>query len=401
MELRETLKSAIQALRINALRSSLTMLGIIIGITAVILISSVGQGTVAFISNELTSFGTNFFSINPGNNFISTITGGGEPLTTADIEAIKDANIPNIENIAAFSYTSKVVSADEESKRTSVYGMTPEAQEMLKPDLIYGEFLSEDDSNNRVVVLGSDVVEDLFGKDTNPVGESVKIDDIRFVVIGVSKSGGSLFGSFFNTAVNIPLGTLQNQITGNDEINEIDIGVRNIDLLNETMDEVELVLRDHRHISDMEENDFVLQSFEGALDTFETITTLLTVFITGISAISLLVGGVGVMNIMLVSVTERTKEIGLLKAIGAKRKDILTQFLIESAVMTTIGGFAGIILGLGGTFLISVTVGIPFIISVPWILLGVGISTLVGLVFGIYPARKAADLLPIDALRYE
>lgn len=401
MQLKETLRSAIHALRINALRSSLTMLGIIIGITAVILISSLGQGTVAFISNELKSFGTNFFSINPGSDFMSAMTGGDKPLTTADIKAIEDANIPNIENIAAFSYTNRVISTDEESKRTSVYGMTPQAQELLKPDLIYGEFLSEDDSNNRVVVLGSDVVEDLFGKDTNPVGESVKIDDIRFVVIGVSKSGGSLFGSFFNTAINIPLGTLQNQITGNDEIQEIDIGVKNIDFLNETMDEVESVLRDHRHISGDEENDFILQSFEGSLNTFETITTLLTLFITGISAISLLVGGVGVMNIMLVSVTERTKEIGLLKAIGAKRKDILTQFLIESAVMTTIGGFVGILLGLGGTFLISVAVGIPFVISVPWILLAVGISTLVGLVFGIYPARKAADLLPIDALRYE
>jgi putative ABC transport system permease protein len=167
------------------------------------------------------------------------------------------------------------------------------------------------------------------------------------------------------------------------------------------MDEVEQVLRDHRHIDDDQENDFILQSFTAALDTFETITTLLTVFITGISAVSLVVGGVGVMNIMLVSVTERTKEIGLLKAIGAKRKDILTQFLIESAVMTTIGGFMGILLGLGGTFLISVAVGIPFIVSVPWILLAVGISTLVGVIFGLYPARKAAALHPIDALRFE
>jgi len=401
MELKETIRSAIQALRMNILRSSLTMLGIIIGITAVILISSVGQGAVAFISNELTSFGTNFFSINPGNNMMSAITGGDEPLTTNDIEAIKNANIQNIDTIAAFSYTSKLISAGEESIRVSVYGMTPEAQELLKPDLIYGELLTENDSNNRVVVLGSDVVENLFGPDTNPVGESVKIDDIRFVVIGVSKSGGSLFGSFFNTAVNIPLDTLQNQITGSDDIAEIDISVKNTDLLNETMDEVEWVLRDHRNIADDEEIDFLMQSFTAALDTFKTITNLLTVFITGISAISLVVGGVGVMNIMLVSVTERTKEIGLLKAIGAKRKDILSQFLIESAVMTTIGGCVGIILGVGGTYLISIVANIPFIVSVPWILLAVGISVLVGIVFGLYPARKAAGLHPIDALRFE
>ncbi len=401
MQLIETLKSAVQALRTNALRSSLTMLGIIIGISAVILISSVGQGTVAFISNELTSFGTNFFSINPGNDMMSAMTGGGEPLTTEDIEAIKDANIPNIEYIAAFSYTSRLVSANVESVRASIYGMTTEAQELLKPDLVYGELMSDDDNYNRVVVLGSDVVEKLFGKDTNPVGESVKIDDTRFTVIGVSKSGGTLFGSFFNTAVNIPLGTLQNQITGNDDIAEIDISVRNTDLLNETMDEVEMVLRDHRHIGDDEENDFILQSFSAALDTFETITTLLTLFITGISSVSLIVGGVGVMNIMLVSVTERTKEIGLLKAIGAKHRDILNQFLIESAVMTTIGGLAGILLGLTGTFLISAVAGIPFIVSIPWILIAVSISVSVGLIFGYFPAKKAARLHPIDALRFE
>ncbi len=401
MEFKETIKSAIQALRINALRSSLTMLGIIIGITAVILISSIGQGTVAFISNELSSFGTNFFEINPGSDFISTFTGGDEPLTTQDIEAIKDANIPNIESVAAFSYTSRMVSTSDESSRASVYGMTVEAQELLKPDLVYGEFLSDDDKNSRVVVLGSNVVEDLFGKDTNPVGESVKIDDIRFLVIGVSKSGGTLFGSFFNTAVNIPIETFHNQISGNDEIQEIDVSVHDTELINETMDEVELVLKDHRKISDDEETDFTMTSFTSALDTFKTITTLLTLFITGISAISLLVGGVGVMNIMLVSVTERTKEIGLLKAIGAKRKDILVQFLIESAVMTTTGGLIGILLGVIGTLIVSAIIKIPFIVSLPWIFLAVGISTSVGILFGIYPARKAAKLHPIDALRFE
>jgi putative ABC transport system permease protein len=401
MELGETLKSAVQALRMNALRSALTMLGIIIGITAVILISSIGQGTVVFISNELTSFGTNFFSINPGSNMMSAVTGGDEPLTMADIEAIEDANIPNIETLAAFSYTSKVISTSEESSRVSVYGANSAAQEILKPDMVYGEFISDADSDSRVVVLGTDVVDDLFGADTNPVGESVKIDDLRFVVIGVSKSGGSLFGSFFNTAVTIPLGILQNQIVGSDDIAEIDIGVRNTDLLNETMDEVEAILRDHRNIGLDEENDFILASFTAALDTFETVTTLLTIFVTGISAISLVVGGVGVMNIMLVSVTERTKEVGLLKAIGAKRRDILSQFLIESAVMTTIGGLIGILLGIGGTALIAMVVGIPFVISFPWILLAVSISTLVGIIFGLYPARKAANLAPIDALRYE
>jgi putative ABC transport system permease protein len=401
MEFKETLLSAVQALRINAMRSVLTMIGIIIGISSVILISSVGRGTVAYISNELTSFGTNFFSINPGNNFMSNITGGTEPLTPDDIKAIDDTHIPNIEYIAAYSYTSKKVSSGDDTIRTSIYGMTANAQDMLKPELLYGELLSDSDANNRVVVLGKDVSEKLFGVDTDPVGESIKIADLRFTVIGVTKSGGTLFGSFFNTSVNIPLETLQNQITGTDSISEIDISVKNTDLINETMDEVEAILREHRKISDGDENDFIITGFTGALDTFTTITTMLTLFITGISAISLVVGGVGVMNIMLVSVTERTREIGLLKAIGARRRDILSQFLIESAVMTTIGGLLGILWGLIGTFLISLIAKIPFVISLPWILIAVGISTAVGIAFGLYPARKAARLHPIDALRFE
>jgi putative ABC transport system permease protein len=401
MQLKQTLLSAVQALKTNAMRSILTMLGIIIGISSVILISSIGQGIVAYISNELSSFGTNFFQINPGSDMMSAMTGGDEPLTTKDIEAIRSANIPNIKTIAAFSMTSKIIAANGVTKRVSIYGMTPETQDLLQPELIYGEFFTESEATNRVVVVGSDIVEDFFGKDTNPVGESIKIDDIPFIVEGVSKSGGTLFGSFYNNAVNIPLKTLENELTGRDEIVEIDVGVNNTDLMNETMDEVEMVLKDHRKIGEDDDNDFIMQSFTGAMETFNTITTMLTLFITGISAISLIVGGVGVMNIMLVSVTERTKEIGLLKAIGAKRKDILSQFLIESAVLTTSGGLIGIFLGISGTFLIAKVVGIPFIINVPWILIAVVISTSIGLVFGLYPARRAASLHPIDALRFE
>lgn len=401
MEIRENISSAITALKLNALRSALTMLGIIIGVSSVILISSIGQGTVAFISNELSSFGTNFFQINPGSDMMSAFTGGDEPLTTEDVDAIKSANIPNIKNVAAFSFASRVVYAKNESVRASIYGMTPEVQTMLKPEVVYGDLLTDDDKNSRVVVLGTDVSDDLFGEGANPVGESVKIGDVRFLVIGVTKSGGTLFGSFFNTAVNIPLETLQHQMTGKDELMEIDVEVADTSLIDETMDEVELVLKDHRKIASDEETDFIMQSFDGAMKTFNTITSMLTLFITGISAISLLVGGVGVMNIMLVSVTERTKEIGLLKALGAKRRDILGQFLIESAVMTTLGGIAGIIIGIGGTALIAALVGIPFVANIPWILLAVSISTAVGLAFGWYPAKKAANLHPIDALRFE
>lgn len=401
MQFSETVKSAIQSLRSSALRSLLTMIGIIIGISAVIIISSVGQSLVSYISNELNSFGTNFFQINPGSDLMSAFSRGGEPLTTKDVEAIKNANISNIKSVAAFNLTSRIASTKDESRRVTVYGMTPEAEALLKPEMVYGDFFTSDDLNSRVVVIGSEVSDKLFGTNTNPVGESLKIGDVRFSILGVSKSGGTLFGSFYNTAVNIPMDTLTSQFTGADEIVEIDVEVNNMNIIKETMDEVEWVLRNHRRIPENQENDFRMISFSGAMDTFKTITNLLTLFITGISAISLVVGGVGVMNIMLVSVTERTKEIGLLKAIGAKRKDILSEFLIESSVMTTFGGLIGIILGIGITYLISTIVKIPFTVNTTWIVIATAISTSVGLIFGIYPARKAAALHPIDALRFE
>lgn len=401
MEIKETLKSAVDSLKINKLRSLLTMLGIIIGITAVIIISSVGEGLVNYVSDELSSFGTNFFQINPGNNMMSAMTGGGEPLTTEDVSVIKDANISNIQNVVGFSMTSKAVSANDESILASIYGMTPEGEALLKPNMIYGEFLTNDDINNRVAVIGTEVADKLFGENTDPVGESIKIDDMRFSVIGVSKSGGNLFGTFFNTSIILPLETMQQQVIGVDEIVEIDVEVKNIDYINETMDEVELVLKDHRKIADDEENDFIMTSFIESLNIFKTITNTLTLFITGISAISLLVGGIGVMNIMLVSVTERTKEIGLLKSIGAKRKDILSQFLVESSVITTAGGFIGIILGIAATYLVSFLMKIPFVINIVWVVIATIISVSVGIIFGLYPAQKAAKLHAIDALRFE
>ncbi len=396
------LKSAIKSLRTNILRTSLTMLGIIIGITAVILISSVGKGAVAFITDELSTFGTNYFQVAPGADILSTFTGGGEkPLTLDDVEAIEDADISNIETIAPFGFASRVASANGESDTVLVYGMTVDAIELLKPEMVYGEFFSDFDKGTRVAVIGTEVTENLFGVDTNPIGETIKIEDLRFKVIGVSKAGGSLAGSFFNTAINIPLDVMQSQITGDDSLVEIDIGVYDTDLLNETMDEVELVLQDYRGIEEGEDNDFFMTSFLESLDTVTTITDLLTAMIAGISAISLLVGGVGVMNIMLVSVTERTKEIGLLKSIGAKRKDILTQFIIEAVVMTSIGGVIGILLGVAGAYAVSLVAGIPFVVSPLWVIMAATLSSAVGVIFGVYPAKEAANLSPIDALRHE
>lgn len=403
MEFKEVVKSALQSLRRNVLRTSLTMIGIIIGITSVILIYSIGQGAVAFITNELSSFGTDYFQINPGSSQVSTFA-GSQALTFDDLEAIKnDSSLTNIKNVAPIAMASVPVSTDDEEKELLVYGITHEALEILKPDVTDGEFITEEQetSSERVVVIGKDAAETFFGEDTSPVGELIRIKNKTFRITGMVESSSALAGGFVNNALFIPIDVVTNEILGESRLQEIDISVYDTGSIDQTIDDVEAILRDRHNLDENDENDFRIASAQDILDTVQTITGLLTVMIAGISGISLIVGGVGVMNIMLVSVTERTKEIGLLKAIGAKQKDILTQFLVEAVVMTLIGGLIGITLGVSGAFIVSLAFNIPFVISAPAILLAVGVSTLVGVVFGLYPARRAARLSPIDALRYE
>jgi len=362
-----------------------------------------GQGAVAFITEELSVFGTNYFQIAPGSSPFSSFAGTNRPITTKDVEALEKAKIANVESIAPFAFSSSRIASDYEKVDTLVYGLTAQAQAILKPEVIYGEFITEIDDNNqaKVAVLGYDIAEELFGENTNPVGESVRIDNVRYKVIGVTKAAGALTAGFFNNSISVPISSMINHITGKDELVEIDVSVVDENLLNQTIDDVEDFLRDYRRIDEGDDSDFYIQSFKDSLATIQTVTGLLTVMVAAISGISLIVGGVGVMNIMLVSVTERTKEIGLLKAIGAREKDILVQFLVESVTLTVAGGMIGILLGVSGAFVISQVAGIPFVVSPITIVLAVGVSSLVGIVFGIYPARRAAKLNPIDALRYE
>lgn len=402
MDYKELVLTAIQALKSNILRTSLTMIGIIIGISSVILIVSIGQGAVAFVTKELSSFGTDYFQINPGSDFSSTFT--SQSLSMEDVEAIQnDTSLTNVKMVVPISMANAVITANNEKESVSIYGSTGDAFEIFRPEIQYGEFMTdeENDSGERVAVLGSVIAESLFGEDTDPVGERVRINNIPFRVIGVSHSASALAGGLINRAVFVPITVVFNEITGEEVIQEIDVSVHDTNLINQTMEDVEAILRDEHNLEEDEENDFQMQSAQDILGTVQTITGLLTAMIAGISGISLIVGGVGVMNIMLVSVTERTKEIGLLKAIGAKEKDILTQFLIEAVIMTLAGGVVGICIGIGGAYLISLVAGIPFVVSIPAILIAVGISSLVGIVFGLYPARRAARLSPIDALRYE
>lgn len=404
MEYQEIVRLSIQALKSNVLRTSLTMLGIIIGITSVILIVSIGQGAVAFVTNELSSFGTDYFQINPGSSQISSIA-GSNTLTFEDLEAIEeDTSLTNIKAVTPFVMASVTITSENEEDTPLIYGTTHEVVDILKPDVVAGEFISEENelASERVIVLGIDLAETLFGEDTSSsVGQTVKVNNRTFRVIGAVESSSVLAGGFLNNAAFIPIDIVTNEILGEERLAEIDISVHDQTIINQTIDDVEALLRDRHNLDEDEENDFRIESAQNIISTVQTITSLLTAMVAGISGISLVVGGVGVMNIMLVSVTERTKEIGLLKAIGAKQKDILTQFLIEAIVMTLLGGIIGIILGISGSFIISSAFGIPFVISLPAIIIAVGVSTLVGIIFGLYPARRAARLSPIDALRYE
>lgn len=402
MEYHEIIRSSLTALKANKLRTGLTMLGIIIGISSVILIASIGQGAVAFVNEELTTFGSNYFQIAPGADLFGSVAGAsGKSLTLNDAEALANSGIENIASIAPIGFASRAVSANEKQKTYLIYGLTVEGQEMLKPEIIFGEDLTMSNENNRVAIVGVDTAKEIFGENVNPVGESINIEGLRFRIIGVSKAKGKLTGGFMNSSITIPLMTLNNEIKGDEDLWEIDVSVKDISLLNQTMNDVEDFLREKRGIGEGEESDFNLQSLKDSLDTINNITRFLTLMIAGISSISLVVGGVGVMNIMLVSVTERTREIGLLKSIGAKDQDILTQFIIESIVMSLIGGMFGIMIGVALAYIISIIADIPFILSLSWMLAAVLASTLVGLVFGYYPAKRAADLSPIDALRYE
>lgn len=403
MEYKEIVSSALQSLRRNVLRTSLTMLGIIIGITSVILIYSIGQGAVAFITNELSSFGTDYFQINPGATQVSTLA-GSKTLTFGDLNAIKaDTSLTNIKQIAPFSIASVPVSANDQTNSVLIYGVTPEALDILKPNVVDGEFITAEEvaSNERVAIIGTDASKTFFGEGASPVGQTIRINNKVFRIVGLLNSSSVLAGSIINNALFVPIYVVTDQILGDRKLQEMDISVKDTNTINETMNDVETLLRDRHHLTATEKNDFRISSAQDILSTVETITGLLTAMIAGISGISLLVGGVGVMNIMLVSVTERTREIGLLKAIGAKEKDILTQFLIEAVVMTLIGGLVGIGLGISGAFIISFFAHIPFVVSIPAVLIAVGVSTLVGIVFGLYPAQRAARLSPIDALRYE
>lgn len=416
MNLLEQIRLALRALSVNKLRSALTMLGIVIGVGAVITLLSVGQGVQNLIASQLQSIGTNLLFVVSGNlDDMSARPRGATGLTLADAEAIADPfNAPDVVAVAPELLNSAEVSYGKTSLRISVSGVTPEYSTVRNFPLAEGNFIDQTDVSTRarVAVLGSRIAERLFDEvGVYPIGATIKLNNIPFKVIGVLQSKGGTGGPGGNQdeVLMVPLSTAHQRLfprsynrRGEALVSVIYTQVVSEERMSAAADEIIALMRQRHNILFQDQDDFTVINQRDLLAIFGQITGVLTIFLGAIAGISLLVGGIGIMNIMLVSVTERTREIGLRKAVGAKRRNILMQFLIESVILALIGGVLGILLGAAGALGISrLQSDLTAVVTPQSVALATGFSAAVGLFFGIYPATRASRLNPIDALRYE
>jgi putative ABC transport system permease protein len=416
MSVLESLRLAFRALAANKLRAALTMLGIIIGVGAVITLMSAGEGVSVYIEEQFQGIGTNLLFVFPGS---AEEARGGPPgasagtaeLTTSDAEALVDPiRAPDVAAVSPQVLNTAVVATSQRDTISQVQGVTPQFAQVRSWFPEVGSFIDPEDMNSRarVAVLGKTVVEDLFPNNPYPLDQTVKINDIPFRVIGVlEKKGGSEFGDVDNSVM-VPLTTAQTRLfpsrgrSGERLVSIIMVEAVSEDRMDAAAEQISAILRERHDIDFSDEDDFSVVSQADIISVFGQITGVLTTFLGAIAGISLLVGGIGIMNIMLVSVTERTREIGLRKAVGAKRRDILWQFLLEAMTLSLVGGLVGIGLGALGAEIISALIeDFRAILSPQAVLLATTFSAAVGLFFGIYPARRASLLNPIDALRYE
>ena len=407
MEITEIISESFLTLTLNKMRTGLATLGIIIGIGSVIALVSLGQGSQKAVENQIQSLGSNLLTISPGGQTQGNIrgaAGGGTTLTYEDAKAILTSpQVTQVRNVSADLQRRSQVTAGRNNSNTQILGTTPSYAEVKKIEISSGNFITERDlaGNTKIAVLGPQVVTDLFGEGSNPVGQSVRIEGEAFRVVGVTVSkGGSGFQNQ-DDIIFVPLTTAQKMLYGVNYVSSISVEAKNEDVMVAAQDEVGYLLLGRHKLNDPTEADFSIFSQSDILETASSVTGTFTSLLSGIAAISLIVGGIGIMNIMLVTVTERTREIGLRKAIGAKKKTITTQFLIESTILTGVGGILGMMVGVSASYFISKAINLPFAISVSAIALAIGVSGGIGIIFGLYPARKAANLQPIEALRYE
>ncbi len=408
IELKTIFKIAVRAIEANKMRSVLTSLGIIIGVAAVIILLSIGNGTQQSIQNEMRSMGTNLIMIRSG---ASTSGGarmgrGSQPtLKNGDADAIQEKvntinlAVPVVNDSGQLVYGSTNWS-------TSIVGTDNRYFEIKEWDLAYGRFFSENDirAANKVVILGQTVATELFG-DVDPLGKTVRVKGLPFVVIGtLTARGQSGPGQDQDDMVYIPLSTAQKKVSGTqfpDMVNQLMLQARTAEDTYTSQEEIKALLRQRHNLGINKDDDFTIMNFTQFMEMMQNSSQTMTIFLGFIASISLIVGGIGIMNIMLVSVTERTREIGIRMAIGAKSWDIRLQFLMEALILSLIGGLIGVLCGIAGVIILPKITSITAVLSTFYVLLPFGFSGIVGLIFGFFPAYKASLLNPINALRYE
>lgn len=401
---KESFLMAWASLVANKLRSLLTMLGIIIGVAAVIALVSIGNGVKQDIENSISSLGSNLLVVLPG----APRTPGARPsqgsmksLKISDYEAI--AKLEGVKAASPMTNGSYVVIYQNKNWTTSVAGVNSNFQDVNNWTMTSGRFFSDKNVQNRerVAVVGQTVVKNLFA-DEDPVGKEIRVKNIPFRVIGVLKSkGNGTMGNDQDDTVLIPYTTSMERVEGIDYLRRVYVVAKDDGGIDRLQADIENLLRVRHNIKDTNLDDFNIQNMKSIMETVAQTTGTFTLFLGAVAAISLVVGGIGIMNIMLVSVTERTREIGVRKALGATYSVIVTQFLIEAVVISLMGGFIGIAFGIGASKVIGMVSGMSTVVSVPTIIMSFAFSMAIGLIFGIYPARKAAKLNPIDALHYE
>ena len=397
----ETFKLAMQAIKRNTLRSTLTMLGIVIGVAAVIAMVTIGNGTTAQVSDEIARLGSNLLFVAPGQFGPGRASSEARPFTLRDVSALK-ADLPGAKAVAPVSQSSQTAIYGGESRLTTVVGTNNDYFISQNWDFANGrQFLEgEISSGSAACIIGDTVYEELFGR-KEAIGERIRVKNMSCEVVGILRAKGAGMGRDQDDTVVVPIRALQRRITGNTDVNTISISAANSSQTGKLQSEIERLVRERRNLAADQEDDFTVRNMAEMAQVLTGTTTLLTALLSAVAAVSLLVGGIGIMNIMLVSVTERTREIGIRLAIGALERQILTQFIVEAVVLSLFGGILGVLVGLGLAWVATANLKVPFTIDASIIVVAFSFSAMIGVIFGYFPARRAAHLDPIEALRHE